>query len=106
MTYEVVLDLGVVDKVDEVVGYISAVLASPMAATAYLGGFEELVDKLERLPLSYPHAQDARLAARGYRRALVGNYVVLFRVSEAADGTGTVYVTNVFHGSQNYQELL
>lgn len=106
MAYEVVLDPLVVDKVDEIVGYISEVLASPNAATSFLDAFEELVGNLEELPLAYPFAQDPRIAARGYRRALVGNYLVLFRVDETGERSGVVLVTNVFHGSQNYRELL
>lgn len=106
MAYEVVFDPLVVDKVDEIVGYISEVLASPNTATSFLDGFDELVGNLEELPLAYPFAQDPRLAARGYRRALVGNYLVLFRVDETDERSGVVLVTNVFHGSQNYRELL
>ena len=106
MAYEVIIAPGVADKVDEIVSYVSEVLASPIAASNLLDGFEELVSNLEVLPCSFPNAQDTRLAARGYRRALVGNYVVLFRVVELSAREGTVYVTNVFHGSQGYQELL
>ena len=106
MAYEVIVDPGVIERLDEVVGYVSEVLDSPMAAAGILDGFDELVEKLEQSPLSYPLAQDKRLQARGYRRALVGKYVVLFRVWEGAEHEGTVWVTNFFLGSQNYQGLV
>ena len=106
MAYEVVFDPQVTAHVDEVVGYLTDVLASPAAAAGFLNGLDEVVERLESLPLSYPHPFDARLAAREYRKALVGNYVLLFRVEETGDGSGVVCVTNLFHGSQNYQELL
>ncbi len=106
MAYEVLVDPVALDRVDEIVGYVSEVLGSPSAALGILDGFDELVAKLELMPLSYPRAHDERLAARGYRRALVGNYVILFRVDESAEQEGTVYVTNVFHGSQDYPRLV
>lgn len=106
MAFDVVLDPKVVDRVDEIVDYLSNALSSPAAASNFLDGLDELVTNLESLPLSYPFSLDARLAARGYRKALIGNYVLLFRVVEAGERNGTVYVTNLFHGSQDYQELV
>ena len=106
MAYEVVVDSVVVERLDEAVGYVCEVLGTPVAAAGILDGFEELVGKLEQSPLSYPRARDDRLQAHGYRRALVGKYVVLFRVWESGEREGTVWVTNLFHGSQNYQELV
>ncbi len=106
MAYEVLLDPSVVERADEIVDYLSCVLASPSAATTFLDGLDELVGRLETLPFSYPHPRDAVLSQRGYRKALVGRYIVLFRVEESFKGSGIVYVTNIFHGSQNYQDLL
>ena len=106
MAYEVVIDPGVVARLDEAVGYVMEVLGSPGAAADMLDGFDELIGRLEQNPLSYPLAQDERLQARGYRRALIGKYLVLFRVWEDGEHKGTVWVTNLFHGSQNYQGLV
>ena len=106
MAYEVIVDPVVAERLDEAVTYVSEVLGAPMAAADILDGFDELVGKLEQNPHSYPRARDDRLRARGYRRPLVGKYVVLFRVWESGDREGTIWVTNLFHGSQNYQELV
>ena len=106
MAYNGVLDPQVVVRVDEVVGYLVNELASPGAAANFLDGLDGVVEHLESFPLSYPHPTDGRLATRGYRKALVGNYVLLFRVEETSRGNGVVYVTNLFHGSQSYQGLV
>ncbi|MDO4798180.1 MAG: type II toxin-antitoxin system RelE/ParE family toxin [Coriobacteriales bacterium] len=106
MAYEVVIDPGVAARLDEAVGYVMEVLGSPGAAAGILDGFDELIGRLEQSPLSYPLAQDERLQVRGYRRALIGKYIVLFRVWEDGEHEGTVWVTNLFHGSQNYQGLV
>ena len=106
MAYDVIFDPKEVDRIDEVVDYLTNVLSSPAAANSFLDGLDELVTNLESLPLSYPRSLDARLAARGYRKALVGNYVLLLHVLETGERTGTVYVTNLFHGSLDYQGLV
>lgn len=106
MAYEVVFDPQVVVRVDEVAGYLADELASPTAAANFLDGIDEAVERLETFPLSYPRPIDGRLAARDYRKVFVGNYVLLFRVEETGEGDGVVYVTNLFHGSQNYQGLV
>lgn len=106
MAYDVLLDPVVALRADEVAGYIANELGSPMAAADFLDGLDELVERLEQNPFAYPLAQDARLQARGYRRALVGRYVVLFLVRELDEGYGTVWVTNLFHSSRNYQSLV
>ena len=106
MAYEVVFDPQVVARVDEVTGYLVNEFASPTAAANFLDGLDEVVERLESLPFSYSRPIDGRLAARDYRKALVGNYVLLFRVDETSEGSGVVYVTNLFHGSQNHQGLV
>ena len=106
MAYDVIVDPRVADRVDEIVGYFADALSSPAAACNFLNGLDEAIANLESFPLSYPQALDSRLAARGYRKALVGNYVLLFRVLEAGERGGTVFVTNLFHGSQDWPGLV
>lgn len=106
VAYKVIFDPQVVVRVDEVAGYLADELASPGAAANFLDGLDGVVEHLESFPLPYPHPVDRRLAARGYGKALVGNYVLLFRVEETSEGNGVVYVTNLFHGSQSYQGLV
>lgn len=106
MAYDVVIDPNVVERLDEAVGYVLEVLGSPMAAARILDGFDELVSELERNPFSFPLAHDERLQGLGYRRGLIGRYIVLFRVRDGGERRGTVWVTNLFHSSQNYQELV
>ena len=106
MAYKVVFDPQVVVRVDEVAGYLADELASPGAASNFLDGLDGVVEHLESFPFSYPYSIDSRLAARGYRKALVSNYVLLYRVEETSEGSGVVYVTNLVHGSQSYQGLV
>lgn len=110
MAYNLFVDPSLNQRVDDVVNYLEVSLGSPQAAASLLDGISQVYDILETSPESYPYAQDQSLKERGYRRALVGNYLLLFRVErdETSDGepSGTVYVTHFFHGSQNYFGLV
>ena len=106
MAYEVLVDPKVVEDLDEIVGYISNELGSPQAALNILDAFDELVGRLEHMPLSYPLSHDKRLSSLGSRRALVGRYLVLFRVREDDGAAGTVWISYIFHEAQDYQRLV
>lgn len=106
MAYEVILDPEVAIQLDEVVDYLSTKLSSPAAAANFLDRFDEFIERLETLPYSFPQPTDRRLRNRDYRKAMVGNYLVLFKVIDDGEQSGTVHVTNLFHGSQNYQAMI
>ena len=106
MAYEVILDPEAAAQLDEIVEYLSTKLSSAAAAANFVDKFDELVGRLETMPHSFPRSNDYRLQIRGYRKALIGNYLVLFKVIDRDKQSGTVYVTNLFHGSQNYQEMV
>jgi len=51
----------------------------------------------------YSVCHDPRLHREGYRRALVKNYVVVFKIH---DDINEVHVHAIFHGSQDYVNLI
>ncbi len=67
--------------------------AADKAADKILAGIELLATS----PYLGPLHQDPMLARSGYRKLVVGKYVVVYRVY---DGRATVL--RVFHGSSNY----
>lgn len=54
-------------------------------------------------PASSPLCAHPRLAALGYRKVLVRNYLFVYRYVAEAD---LVFVVRFFHQSQNYADLL
>ncbi|MDR3022035.1 MAG: type II toxin-antitoxin system RelE/ParE family toxin [Clostridiales bacterium] len=61
--------------------------------------FQDAFLKLEYLHSSMPFSQFKRLRQKGYRKFLVGNYVILYRVSEHEK---KVIVDRIFHTAQDY----
>lgn len=84
-----------------IIDYLVYVLKQPSSAKSVLVGFEEITENLRRFPEMYPEVADARLKRKGYRKAALGNYVVLYRVESDA-----VAVVRIFHQRQDYAKLL
>ena len=60
-------------------------------------------EKLETMPLMFARCRDARLRSMGYRRAVIKNYVMIYRVAESKK---TVYILRFFYGARDYEKLL
>lgn len=51
----------------------------------------------------YELSHDERLAAEGYRKAVISSYVMLYKVNKAAK---TVIVYRFFYGPRDYTKLI
>ena len=118
MAYRATIGPSALEDVDGIVSYLSGDLGSPQAAQAFRGRLDQIVALLADMPDAFPPVDDRYLCHRGYRKALAGNYVVVYRVVELGatyvggelddDGTkrGVVAIMRVFHGSQQWEDLL
>ena len=86
-----------------IIEYIAVKLANPSAACAFLDKVAECYDFLKRTPRMFNECTDAYLKIRGYRKALINNYVLIFRIDE---NSKTVYVLRFFYGAQDYIKQL
>ena len=118
MAYRVTIGPSALEDVDGIVSYLSGDLGSPQAAQAFRGRLDQIVALLADMPDAFPPVDDRYLRHRGYRKALAGNHVVVYRVVELGatyvggelddDGTkrGVVAIMRVFHGLQQWEDLL
>lgn len=86
---------------DDIVAYLVAVPCEPKAAGRFLDELDALADRLAEFPEAYPVSSESRLAEMGYRKTRIMRYIVLYKVK--AD---TVYITNIFHETQDYAKLV
>lgn len=103
MAYKVVETALAVQDLDGILTYIAVTLADPPAAAAFADAVEACYTALEETPYMYEQCRDPQLHALGYRKAVIKNYILIYRVSEAQR---TVYVLRLFFGRRNYAELL
>ncbi len=103
MAYRVELTVPAQRDREEIVSYLAVDLASPQAARGFLEEFDRKVEMASGMPGSFPLCRQGDLANRGYRRALVGNYLFIYATDRRRK---VVTILRVFHGMQDYARLL
>lgn len=88
---------------DHITDYLGITLANPQAALVLLDEFAKLNAELATNPSIYPLCAAANLADRGYHKAVVKSYIVVFEIDTAAN---TVRILRIFHSSENYANKL
>lgn len=88
---------------DAVIGYIVLSLENKVAAASLLDAIEKCYEDLERMPLMYEACHDPYLKELGYRKAVIRNYIMVYKVDEES---GTVHIMRLFHSRQDYEKLI
>jgi plasmid stabilization system protein ParE len=88
---------------DSVIGYITLVLKNKVAAASLLDSVKKCYGEIERMPLMYEACRDSYLKSLGYRKAVIHNYIMIYKVDEERK---TVYILRLFHGRQDYENLI
>lgn len=90
------------DMVD-IADYISRTLANPQAASRLAEELVKAIDTLTKLPHSHPVYFPIRPLQHEYRKLIVRNYLVLYRVDEEARA---VTITRVIYAKRDISRLL
>lgn len=100
MVYKLVETALAQADLDAILSYLALSLEKP---TAFANEVEKCYAALEQLPYLYEQCRDPRLSSKGYRKAVIKHYLLIYRVDEAQK---TVYLLRFFYGRQNYETLL
>ncbi len=103
MDYKVIVTKDAHDDVDEDLDYIANRLQNPIAAKNLLDKIEEAYNELAFNPYMYQECSNERLQSKGYRKVVVKNYIIIYRVD---DEEKTVYVLRMFYGRRDYAKLI
>lgn len=103
MGYRIVNTLLANQDLDGIVSYIADDLENPTAASHFLDELDECLGRLEKMPLMYEQCQDVRLKGLGYRKARIGNYLMIYRVDESVK---CVYILRFFYARRDYEKLI
>ena len=88
---------------DHIISYIAVKLSNPKAAGDFLEEVTSCYGFLKENPMMYERCQDGRLEQEGYRKAVIKNYVLVYKVDEA---TQAVNIMRFFYGAQDYTQLI
>ena len=86
-----------------ILAYITYSLANPSAAASFADEVERCYASLENMPLMFEFCRDPGLRAAGYHKAIIKNYIMVYKVEEAAR---TVTILRFFYGRQDYEKLI
>ncbi|MCH5209408.1 MAG: type II toxin-antitoxin system RelE/ParE family toxin [Oscillospiraceae bacterium] len=103
MSYDIILSDEAHTDIDETLDYIANNLHNPTAAKNLLDKIEETYSELSLNPYMYAVCNDLRLRKEGYRKVVIKNYVMIYRVD---DNNGFVYVVRIIYGGRNYVEII
>ena len=103
MDYRVEITPSAEQDLDAILTYLQEELTSPLAAEDFLEKVEACCGRLVEQPALYERCGNERLASRGYRRAVINHYVMIYRIEEEAK---TVYVLRFFYGPRDYEKYL
>ncbi len=103
MEYNLIITAEFEDDLDSVLGYISNNLQSPVAASRLLNSTQEKISTIQENPFLYPAYHNEKLAEKGYRYAIVSNYIVFYKVDES---NSLISVMRFLYGGQNILAIL
>lgn len=103
MAYKIFETEFALQDLDNIISYIAHTLANPTAAASFADEVEECYSSLEKMPLMYGFCNDPRLRALEYHKAVIKNYVMVYKVDEDKN---TVNILRFFHGRQDYEKLI
>ncbi|OAT81060.1 type II toxin-antitoxin system RelE/ParE family toxin [Desulfotomaculum copahuensis] len=88
---------------DGIVSYIAIQLANPTAASDFLDEVDKCYGYLKSNPMMYSKCSDGRLEKEGYRKAVIKNYILVYKVYESDK---IVIVLRFFYGARDYAKLI
>lgn len=88
---------------DSIVSYIAVQLSNAKAAGDFLDEVTVCYGFLKSNPMMYERCQDRRLGEEGYRKALIKNYVLVYKINEESK---IVSIMRFFYGAQDYTKLI
>ncbi len=103
MSYKIYATNLAIQDLESIINYISAELYNPTAASSFLDAVYKCYDNLEQMPLMFKQCNSPKLRDMGYRRAVIKNYVMVYRVEETER---TVYILRFFYVAQEYEKLI
>ena len=101
--YKLIVTEAAHQDLDNIVAYISVQLSNPKSAGEFANAVTACYGFLKNNSVMYERCQDGRLRQEGYRKAVIKNYVLVYKINEASK---TVSIMRFFYGAQDYTNLI
>ncbi|MBQ6831208.1 MAG: type II toxin-antitoxin system RelE/ParE family toxin [Oscillospiraceae bacterium] len=103
MAFDIFVTEAAHEDLEEALGYIAGDLANPGAAKNLLDETQAVYEQLKDFPMLYECCHDLRLHNLGYRKVVIGNFVMVYHPMETEQ---RVYILRFFYGGRDYEKLI
>jgi toxin ParE1/3/4 len=103
MAYSIIVSKDADNDIDDIVKYIITDLRNPIAANSFLIDIEKSYNAVISNPYMYSIFKDTRLIIKGYRKIVIKNYLLIYRIDE---NDKRVVIVRVIYGGRDYHEIL
>lgn len=103
MEYRLTVTESFESDLDNVLEYISQKLLNPAAADRLLKRTEEKINFICEDPFMYPLYHNDKLSEKGYRYAVVSNYILFYTIDE---NEKLIILSRFLYGGQNILDVL
>lgn len=103
MAYDLFVTEAAHEDLEDALRYIAKDLANPSAAANLLDQVEAVYGQLKDFSMLYECCHDLRLRNLGYRKVVIGNFVLVYHPVE---GEKRVYILRFFYGGRDYEKLI
>lgn len=103
MAYDLFVTEAAHEDLEEALAYIAGDLSNPRAATNLLDEVEAVYGQIKDFPMLYECCHDLRLRNLGYRKVVIGNFVLVYHPAEEEK---RVYILRFFYGGRDYEKLI
>jgi len=101
--YDVIVSPEAEADLERIIRYLAVDLRNPQTASALADKIESCLGDLSTMPSKYSFCKDSFLRTLGYHRATAGNYLIIYRIDEAAQ---RVLIVHFYHTLQDYERDL
>lgn len=103
MIYRIIETELALRDLESIVIYFANTLENESAGTVFLDDVEKCYADLQTMPYMYSACTDPQLRKLGFRKAVVRNYILVYKIDEQ---DGAVNILRFFHKRQDYDKLL
>ncbi|MBC7765913.1 MAG: type II toxin-antitoxin system RelE/ParE family toxin [Hyphomonadaceae bacterium] len=103
VAFKIVLAQSAEQDLNAILDYIGMQLKEPKTAIEQYNRIKEKILSLSDMPTRICLVNDHYLAVKGYRKMLVDNYIIFFRLNEQDT---TVEIVRIVHGKRNWVDIL
>ncbi len=101
--YDIVITQPAEEDLQEIADYISKELMEPKLARKLIARIGEAITCLEEMPFRHALVSDEKLAAQGFRKLIIDNYIVFYIVSEKEH---IITVVRILYGRRDWVNLI